>query len=77
MIVFFFVPLLETKQSKHQRTHEQQVIHLFLEGGQQGLDLRAENTWKKFQKIFSQTHIIHVWYIYLHLVVFNGKTWQM
>ena len=30
MIVFFFVPLLETKQSKHQRTHEQQVIHLFL-----------------------------------------------
>ena len=22
-------------------------------------------------------HTIHVWYIYLHLVVFNGKIWEM
>ena len=25
----------------------------------------------------TMTHTIHVWYIYPHLVIFNGKIWQM
>ena len=30
----------------------------------------------KYQEIvLIQSHTIHVWYIYLHLVVFNGKIW--
>ena len=28
-----------------------------------------------FMVMLYHTHTIHVWYIYLHLVVFNGKIW--
>ena len=44
---------------------------------EQGGSAPKGNEPRKKNLLLSNTHRIHVWYIYLHLVVFNGKIWQM